>query len=118
MLTDIQIKELAKKMNIPLERVCFKDELLEKPLKYNVSYIVNMENEFDDEGNPNDGSHWVCLQPQWTGSARIAHARRPEAFHSAFPNRQICSLPRPEHGPHRARRETESGPKTGLESKA
>ena len=62
MLTDIQIKELAKKMNIPLERVCFKDELLEKPLKYNVSYIVNMENEFDDEGNPNDGSHWVCLQ--------------------------------------------------------
>ena len=62
MLTDIQVKDLAKKMNIPLERVCFKDELLEKPLKYNVSYIVNMENEFDDEGNPNDGSHWVCLQ--------------------------------------------------------
>ena len=62
MLTDIQIKDLAKRMNIPLERVCFKDELLEKPLKYNRSYIINMENELDNEGNENDGSHWVCFQ--------------------------------------------------------
>ena len=62
MLTDIQIKDLAKRMDIPLERVCFKDELLEKPLKYNVSYIINMENELDNEGNPNIGSHWVCFQ--------------------------------------------------------
>ena len=33
MLTDIQIKDLAKRMDIPLERVCFKDQLLQNPLK-------------------------------------------------------------------------------------
>ena len=46
MLTDCQIKDLAKRMDVPLERVCFKDQLTQKPLKYNRSYIVNMENEY------------------------------------------------------------------------
>ena len=58
MLTDIQIKDLAKRMDIPLERVCFKDQLLQKPLKYNRSYIINMDNELDEDGKPNEGSHW------------------------------------------------------------
>jgi hypothetical protein len=62
MLTDCQIKDLAKRMNIPLERVCFKDQLTQKPLKYNRSYIVNMENEYGEEGERNEGSHWVCFQ--------------------------------------------------------
>ena len=62
MLTDIQIKDLAKKMNIPLERVCFKDQLPQKPLKFNISYIINMDNELDEDGKPNEGSHWVCFQ--------------------------------------------------------
>ena len=62
MLTDCQIKDLAKKMNIPLERVCFKDQLPQKPLKYICSYIINMDNELDEEGKPNEGSHWVCFQ--------------------------------------------------------
>ena len=62
MLTDIQIKDLAKRMDIPLERVCFKDQLLQKPLKYNRSYIINMDNELDEDGKPNEGSHWVCFQ--------------------------------------------------------
>jgi hypothetical protein len=63
MLTDIDLKDLAQKMDIPLEAVVFKDELLKMPnLKYNTSYIINMENEFDEEGNPNSGSHWTCFQ--------------------------------------------------------
>ena len=62
MLTDYQIKDLAKKMDIPLERVCFKDQLLEEPLKYNRSYIINMDNEYDENGKRNEGSHWVCFQ--------------------------------------------------------
>ena len=62
MLTDLQVKDLAKRMDIPLERVCFKDQLLQQPLKYNRSYIINMDNEFNDEGKPNEGSHWVCFQ--------------------------------------------------------
>ena len=60
-LTDLQIKELSKKMSIPLEEVCFKDEL-ETPLQYNKCYIINIENSVDEEGNPNDGTHWTFLQ--------------------------------------------------------
>ena len=61
MLNDSQIEELAGKMNIPLEGVYFKDALPSK-LKYNRAYVLNMEDELDHEGKPNDGSHWVALQ--------------------------------------------------------
>ena len=63
MLTDVQLKELAVKMQFPLESVTFKDELPSK-LKYNVGYIINLENELDDKGEPNSGSHWTCFQIQ------------------------------------------------------
>lgn len=60
-LTDSQIQELCKKMSIPLAECVFKDEL-EAPLQYNKSYIINMENSEDENGNQNDGTHWVFLQ--------------------------------------------------------
>jgi len=60
-LTDYQIKELAHKMSIPLEDVLFKDEL-ESPLEYNKAYIINIEDSVDEEGHPNDGTHWTYLQ--------------------------------------------------------
>ena len=60
-LTDSQIFELAKKMSIPLADCCFKDEL-ESPLQFNKSYIINIEDSMDEQGNPNDGTHWVFLQ--------------------------------------------------------
>ena len=60
-LTDSQIQELSKKMSIPLAECVFKDEL-QSPLQYNKSYIINMENSEDEDGNQNDGSHWVFLQ--------------------------------------------------------
>jgi hypothetical protein len=60
-LSDTQLFELAKKMSIPLTEVCFKDEL-EAPLKYNSCYIINIEDSHDEQGNPNDGTHWVFLQ--------------------------------------------------------
>ena len=56
MLSDTQIYELAKRMNVPLADVCFKDELQGK-LQYNKGYIVNMENELDEDGTPSTGSH-------------------------------------------------------------
>ena len=56
-LSNFQIEELSKKMNIPLEFVGYKDKLPKK-LKLNRSYIINLQNE-DDEGN---GSHWCCFQ--------------------------------------------------------
>ena len=61
-LTNVQVEELAKRMNIPLERCCFKSELEEEPLKYNRSYIINLEDEFDKNGERNDGSHYTCFQ--------------------------------------------------------
>ena len=61
-LTDTQIKDLAKRMNVPLVFIGFKDELATEKLKYNKSYIINMENEFDEDGERNTGSHYTCFQ--------------------------------------------------------
>ena len=66
MLTDVQIRSMAEKMRIPLEAVCFKNEL--PPLKYNRAYIVNMQDELNEEGNENPGSHWVAFQIEKSGN--------------------------------------------------
>ena len=60
-LTDRQIKDLAKRMNVPLADVVFKDELPE-PMQMNEVYVINLENMYDNHGNPNDGSHWTMAQ--------------------------------------------------------
>ena len=63
MLTDEQLYTLAQRMKVPLERVCFKSELAEEPLVYNKSYIINLQDEIDeDTGEGNGGSHWTCFQ--------------------------------------------------------
>lgn len=61
-LSNFQIEELAKRMEIPLIFCGFKSDLVGQKLQYNKSYIVNLEDEFDNEGKPNDGSHWTCFQ--------------------------------------------------------
>lgn len=61
MLTDSQIEHLGDAMDFKIEKICFKDEL-PKVLKYNTSYIINLDNSLDEEGNPNEGTHWTCLQ--------------------------------------------------------
>jgi len=61
MLTDYEIINLAKRMQIPLGGVCFKDEL-PSPLQFNKSYIVNLENSEDEDGEQNSGTHWTFLQ--------------------------------------------------------
>lgn len=60
-LTDVQIRSLAKKMQFKLADCCFKDEL-ETPLLFNESYIINLEDSVDKDGQPNDGTHWCFLQ--------------------------------------------------------
>ena len=62
MLTNVQIEELCEKMDIPLEACVFKSNLKELKLKYNRSYIINLENELAEDGERNDGSHWCALQ--------------------------------------------------------
>ena len=61
MLSDSQIETLAGRMGIPLEGVYFKDDL-PKELKFNRSYIINMMDEFNDDGQQNPGSHWCAFQ--------------------------------------------------------
>lgn len=61
-LTDTEIWDLAEKMDVPLVFCGFKDELEKKKLQYNKSYIINMENEFDEDGQRNSGSHYTCFQ--------------------------------------------------------
>ena len=63
MLTDTQIKELSKRMSIPLAGVYFKDELPNK-IKPNMTYIINLEDSVDNEGNENEGTHWTMAQMQ------------------------------------------------------
>ncbi len=60
-LTDAQLRDLSKRMNFPLADVCFKDDLPDK-LEFNKGYIINLEDEFDEDGKRNGGSHWTCFQ--------------------------------------------------------
>jgi hypothetical protein len=62
MLSNIQVQDLAKRMGIQLEGVFFKSELKDMKLKSNFAYIINLEDEFDENGEPNDGSHYTCFQ--------------------------------------------------------
>ncbi len=59
-LTDGQITELCKRMNIPLGGIYFKDELPNK-LQFNKGYFINLEDEYDGNGMLNSGSHWTCF---------------------------------------------------------
>ena len=61
-LTDTQLEDLAERMGVPLIFVGFKDELKTRKLRYNKSYIVNLENEYDEDGERNSGSHYTCFQ--------------------------------------------------------
>ena len=47
-------------MNIPLESPYFKNEVPFK-LKSNTDYIINLEDEEDENGDQNTGSHWCAL---------------------------------------------------------
>ena len=62
MLNNFQLIELSAKMGIPLQGVYFKDDLNANDLQPNKSYILNLSDEFDEDGNRNPGSHWVvCI---------------------------------------------------------
>jgi len=63
MLSDIEVRELARRMSVPLVFSSFKDNLARETLQYNKSYVVNMQSTTDPEtGKENQGSHYVCFQ--------------------------------------------------------
>tara|TARA_Y100000114_G_scaffold53634_1_gene48939 strand:- start:9091 stop:9690 length:600 start_codon:yes stop_codon:yes gene_type:complete len=53
--------ELAPKMGIPLKGVYFKDELEPNDLEVGKSYVINLSDEKDEDGDQNIGTHWVAL---------------------------------------------------------
>ena len=57
MLTDLQIDDLSKRMNIPFAGCYFKDEL--PKMEYNKVYIINLQDSETDEGEENSGTHWT-----------------------------------------------------------
>lgn len=61
MLSDYQLDQLSEKMNIPLESIIFKNECPKK-FEFNKSYIINLEDSFNEKGELQQGSHWTCLQ--------------------------------------------------------
>ena len=70
-LTNVQLQDLAEKMGIDLQRVCFKNELHEKPLVYNAGYIINLEIEFGENNRRNPGSHWTSFYIQKLSNGTI-----------------------------------------------
>ena len=61
-LTNTQLMDLSKRMHVPLHGVYFKSELIGMKVKHNVCYIINIQDELDENGRENDGSHYTCLQ--------------------------------------------------------
>jgi len=55
-LTNIELFELAQKMNIKLDDVIMKDNLKDIPLTTNMDLIVNLES-----SNKGNGTHWIGL---------------------------------------------------------
>lgn len=60
-LSDKQLHILAKRMHFQIAGCFWKDELQPADLKQGTNYIINLESEFDEDGQPNSGSHWTCL---------------------------------------------------------
>jgi len=52
-LTDIQLTELAKKLNLPLENILMRDEM--NDLKNDGFYIINLDT------SENTGTHWTSM---------------------------------------------------------
>ena len=95
MLSNFQLIDLAKAMKYPLEKVCFKTDLCEEPLKYNCGYIINIQDEVNETtGEDNDGTHWVSLyvekhkngkvQPFYFDSYGVAPPEEVKAFVGSY----------------------------------
>jgi hypothetical protein len=61
-LTNVQIEDMAEMLKVPLATCCFKSELPYQKLKYNKFYIINLEDEFNEYGELNPGSHYCAFQ--------------------------------------------------------
>ena len=60
MLSNIELKNLAKQHGIKLDYVGYKDTMSNVKNKHNYNAIINLDGSNPDDFNKN-GSHWVCL---------------------------------------------------------
>ncbi len=60
-LTDTQITDLCKRMNVPLGDICFKNELPEV-LEFNKGYFINLQDSIDQDGQASPGTHWTFVE--------------------------------------------------------
>ena len=70
-LTNTQLQSLAKRMGMKLEAVVYKSQLEDMNLEFNKPYIINLDNEYDNDGKANDGSHYVALQVNKNSKEKI-----------------------------------------------
>ena len=73
MLSNVDLEGLAKRMDIPLEFVGFKDDL-PRTIKPNRYYIINLEDAEMESGKQNSGSHWTGFQVRQHGNGSAPHA--------------------------------------------
>ena len=86
MLTDIQVKELCKKMDVPLHGVYFKSQLKDLgKIAYGHAYIINLESETGEDGKPNIGSHFTCFQANKLKNGKI-HAMYFDSYGTKYPD--------------------------------
>jgi len=57
-LSNFDILNICKKLNIPLIRICMKDEITEYDLRHNGFFIINLQN------HDQQGTHWVGFYKQ------------------------------------------------------
>ena len=70
-LTDSQLRTLASRMGFKLEHIVFKSQLENIDLEYNTPYVINLENEYSEEGKPNSGTHYTALQVNKNSKGKI-----------------------------------------------
>lgn len=61
MITNYDLYDLSHKLNIPLIGIFSKDKLPYKRDRRDGAYIINLEDDLDVNGNPNQGTHWTCF---------------------------------------------------------
>lgn len=70
MLTDIQVENLARKLDIPFGGCYFKDDMPNK-VDVNKVYIINLQDSITEDGEENSGTHWTMLYVRETPKHQI-----------------------------------------------
>ena len=86
MLSNIQVEELCRKMSIPMHGIYFKSQLKDLgKIEYGKAYIINLESEVGEDGEPNIGSHFTCFQANKLPNGKI-HSLYFDSYGTKYPD--------------------------------